>query len=169
MFIPKCALIILIIFLKYSNQISIKNENSEIVDSNNVNSNDNSNNKSVSNVKRSFSNCLQKQSNEVVRCILKQSILSMNSAIEDNDTWYITDHLSVIKNPEWKPVENEAREYKSVFSMFLDKINDVLESRSVQFKIPQKNREAKRYSSSSVEMGKKTQQKNFSFFCKKIF
>lgn len=153
MLIPKCTLILLIIFLKYSNQVAIKNEISEITD----NSSDDHNNaisKSVSNVKQSLSTCIQKPSNEVVRCILKHSILSMSSAIDDNDTWHITDYLSMIKNTEWKPVENQAREHKSVFSVFLDKLSDLLESRSVQFKIPQKNREAKQYASSSVEMGK---------------
>lgn len=162
LFVLKCALIILTIFPKLSIQISIKNEISETDDdvSTTIN-NTNSISKSVSNVKRSFSNCLQKQSNEIVRCILKQSILNMNSAIDDNDTWHITDYISVIKNAEWKPVENEAREYKSVFSMFLNKINDLLESRSVQFKIPQKNREPRQYSLSTYEeMGKI----NFLFF-----
>lgn len=164
MFVPKCALVILFIFLKYSNQISIKSEISEIIDNNATSSTSTSTHdysavltKSVPNVKQSFSHCLEKQTNEVIRCFLKQSILSMNSAIENNDTWHITDYLSVIKNGEWqKPVANvgDAREFKSVFSVFLNKINELVESRSVQFKIPHKDREARKYAISSLETGK---------------
>lgn len=94
MSVNKSVLILLICSLKSS----LSHENSEI------------------GFMSSVRHCSKKQPKVLAYCLLKQSILSMDRAIESNVTWQINDFLSLKKNVEWKPVELSPSSLSSVQS-----------------------------------------------------
>lgn len=94
----------------------------------------------------SMRHCTKKQPKVLAYCLLKHSILSMERAIESNNTWHINDFVSMKKNMDWKPVElvqeidNNVVDNASnstIYNTFLRKATDLLRSRTIEFSIPQ--------------------------------
>lgn len=120
----KTKVIFIMFLLEQSIQIATSSENSEI-------------GSDQTGYVSSIQHCFNKKPKMLAQCMLKHVVLTVEHALASNDTWHLNEYVSLKKNPDWKPVEIEAREYQNVFSVILKKLSDLLMSRSLQFSIPE--------------------------------
>lgn len=69
-------------------------------------------------------------SSNVVKCIQNNILVAMDNAIEDNNTWFINDYVAIEPNPH-----NEFRSRNDDHSTFMGKLEDLVQSRHIQFSL----------------------------------
>lgn len=124
----KSGIIVLLMLLKPSTQISISNGI-------------NSENRPIETTNRTgciktFGQCLRKSPNALVTCAVERALNNVDCLIASNATWQLNEYILFKKNTDWKPIEHEARQQRSMFESVMDKVGDLVSSRSVQFIIP---------------------------------
>lgn len=128
MVIFKSGIIVLLMLLKPSTQISISNginsENPPIETTNRTG------------CIKPFGQCFRKSPNALVTCAIERALNNVDCLIASNATWQLNEYISLKKNTDWKPIEHEARQQRSMFESIMDKVGDLVTSRSVQFIIP---------------------------------
>lgn len=85
---------------------------------------------------KTFGQCLRKSPNALVTCAVERALNNVDCLIASNATWQLNEYISFKKNTDWKPIEHEARQQRSIFESAMDKVGDLVASRSVQFIIP---------------------------------
>lgn len=128
MLIFKSGIIVFLMLLKSSTQISISNginsENQPIETTNRIG------------CIKTFGQCLRKSPNALVTCAVERALNNVDCLLASNATWQLNEYISFKKNTDWKPIEHEARQQRSMFELVMDKVGDLVASRSVQFIIP---------------------------------
>lgn len=130
----KRGIIILLVFLELSTQISIsQNEiNSEsalplpppITSTNQTG------------CFKTIGQCFRQSPKALAQCAFEHAINNMDCFIASNSTWQLNEYISLKKNTDWKPIELEARQHQTLFEMVFKKFSDLIASRSIQFNIP---------------------------------
>ncbi|XP_037028488.1 uncharacterized protein LOC119068819 [Bradysia coprophila] len=69
-------------------------------------------------------------SSDVVKCIQNNIFVAMDSAIQDNKTWYLNDYVAIEPNP---PKEFQSRSDHD--STFMGKLEDLVQSKHIQFSL----------------------------------
>lgn len=69
-------------------------------------------------------------SSNIMKCIQNNILVAMDNAIHDNKTWYLTDYVAIEPNPQ-KDFQSRSDEH----STFLGKLEDLVQSRHVQFSL----------------------------------
>lgn len=124
----KSGIVVLLMLLKPSTQISISNginsENSPIEATNRTG------------CIKTFGQCLRMGPNALMTCAVERALNNVDCLIASNATWQLNEYISFRKNNDWKPIKHEARQQRSMFESVMDKVGDLVASRSVQFMIP---------------------------------
>lgn len=126
----KRCLVCLILFVDYT--ITAPSENSA------MNSTDELTNKNITkSYWQTMLNCANKrQSNGWTYCVFKQSLTQLDKVIANNETWQLSDYVSLRKNANWKPLEFERRSIQTPYGQIVRRLCDLVMSRTVKFSIP---------------------------------
>lgn len=130
----KRCLVCLIFFVDYT--ITAPSENSAI------NSTDELINRNITKSNgtsywQTMLNCAnKKQSNGWTYCVFKQSLTQLDKVIANNETWQLSDYVSLRKNANWKPLEFERRSIQTPYGQIVRRLCDLVMSRTVKFSIP---------------------------------
>lgn len=142
-------LIILLMLLGPSTQISVSSETRQHmhsgIQSNETNSNLDSEPHShphphpITNqvgCLKTIGQCFRHSPKELANCAFEHALNNMDCLIVSNTTWHLNEYISFKKNADWTQNEVEARQQRSLFETVLNKISDLIASRSVQFSLP---------------------------------
>lgn len=86
---------------------------------------------------KTIGQCFRQRPNDLVECGLEHAINNIDCFIASNKTWHVNEFIALKKNADWKPNEIEARQDQTMFESVLNKLSDLVASRSIQFSIPQ--------------------------------
>lgn len=92
---------------------------------------------------KTIGQCFRLRPNELGTCAMEHALNNMDCLIASNETWRLTDFITVKKNDEWQPqlssvssTEIESRQEQTPVQMAINKFNDLVSSRSIQFSLP---------------------------------
>lgn len=70
---------------------------------------------------------------EILKCLRQETVQAIESAINDNRTWYLNDYVQLNRNPDVE-MRSNGLEQMNNNTTILDKISDLVQSRSLSFK-----------------------------------
>lgn len=90
---------------------------------------------------KTIGQCFRLRPNELGTCAMEHALNNMDCLIASNETWRLNDFITVKKNDEWQSsspssTEIESRQEQTPVQMALNKVNDLVSSRSIQFSLP---------------------------------
>lgn len=122
----KSGIFLICVLIEKSTQFSISSEmNSELPSSNQTG------------CLKTIGQCFRYRPDEVATCAIEHALNNVDCFIASNTTWHLNDFIALKKNDNWQPTEIQARQDQSLLEMVINKISDLIASRSVQFAVPQ--------------------------------
>lgn len=129
-------ILLLLVFIKQSTQISISSEtsSSEVSTSEMPSLNQ-------TGCLKTIGQCLRSQPQSLITCAVENTLNNLDCAIASNSTWQLNNFISLKKNSDWKPIEFEGRSDESITDTVMNKVSNLIASRSIQFNIPEEEEE----------------------------
>lgn len=127
MIVLKSAIFLMFVLIEQSTQLSMPSKvNSELPSS-----------KQNGCTFKTFGQCLRLRSDDLGTCAIENALNNIDCFIAGNKTWHVNEFIALKKNYDWQPTEIQARGDQTLFEMAASKIKDLIESRSVQFLLPE--------------------------------
>lgn len=78
--------------------------------------------------------CIQDQ--EIVKCLKKKAINKLENIIHSNDSWTLTDYVTLQRDPKWREINDDVRDFNdsNIDQVLRTKIDNFVESRMLQIK-----------------------------------
>lgn len=93
---------------------------------------------------------------EIFKCMKKQTVIVLDNIIRNNETWIVNDYISVNRDPEWDGNVTVVEDTDNLDGVLMRKLNNLADSKMIQFKIQPKSTEEEGESTSARSKKKKS-------------